>query len=84
MQGETLENSCQFTPRQAFLFAFDEATKATVQSLSEVGMDAESIWEAFSEALALFHKSAVAVEHESFRADFCSRAENCELSVGVA
>ena len=67
MSAELFDDSEQLTPREAFLFAFDSAIRATVQTLTDVGLDEVSIWAAFSEALKLFHNSAVVVEGEAYR-----------------
>jgi len=66
------EHSFEFTPRDAFLYAIDDAIKATFESLTAVGLDEESIWMAFSEALELFHNGAVAVERAALRDDYSS------------
>jgi hypothetical protein len=69
MPIDLLEQSPEFTPAQAFLCAVDEAIKATVRSLQDVGLDEESIWNAFSAAMDLLHHSAMAVDREPFRGD---------------
>jgi hypothetical protein len=61
MLEDLLKPTSEFTPRDAFLIAFDDAIAAAVQSLTEIGLEDRSIWSAFSEALELFHKTAVDV-----------------------
>src|ERR1700722_16954278 len=70
MAADLFENNNELTPRQIFLNALDDATHATVRSLTEVGLDQEAIWSAFSDAVALFHKSAEAVQREAGCDDF--------------
>ena len=70
MANDLLDHSSEFTPEVAFLYAFDDAVKATVRSLTDLGLDEESIWKAFTKAIDLFHKSSLAVEREDFRHNF--------------
>ncbi|HUB24826.1 MAG TPA: hypothetical protein VL992_05300 [Tepidisphaeraceae bacterium] len=70
------DDSREFTPEEVFLYGFDHAIRATVRSLTDIGLDEESIWIAFSKVIALFHTSAVAVECETFN-------DHCRLGVGI-
>jgi hypothetical protein len=65
MQADLLDRSGPLLPCEAFLTAFDEAMRSTVHALATAGLDDESIWTAFSEALDLFHRSTLAVERET-------------------
>jgi hypothetical protein len=70
MPANLFEHSCEVAPREAFLYAFDDAIKGTFRFLTDVGLNEESIWTAFSEALELFHTGAAAVDREALHDDF--------------
>jgi hypothetical protein len=85
MLEDLFESTSEFTPRDAFLFAFDDAIKATVQSLTDIGLDDKSIWAAFSEALDLCHKTAVEVDGEGpmrakARSKFSGRTDSSKMA----
>jgi len=75
MSDPLFDRTSELTPRDAFVCAFDEAIQSTVKTLTEVGLDSDSIWNAFSQALELFSQSAAAVERETFKHDFFPPAQ---------
>ena len=75
MRSDLFEQTNDLTPRQMFLYAFDDAIRATVKSLSDIGLDQEAIWTAFSDSLDLIYKNAAAVQSEASCDDYWQGAK---------